>query len=82
VSNYDWKTAEGKVVKIVNMETSHIRNAMNYIKKKGYGRMESYACGDIDEPYYDEYWFDWEPIWWNMRTELMTRNEWNGGVWL
>lgn len=37
-----WKTKEGKEIKICDMETSHIENSINMMKRKGFVNREEY----------------------------------------
>lgn len=52
MSDFTWKTKDGKEILIRDMETSHIENCMRIIKNNNYGYTERF--GGFDEPYYDE----------------------------
>lgn len=53
-----WETKDHKVIKIVNMETSHIKNTINYLKKHRDFYDEYYNLGYCDDDDFES--FDYE----------------------
>lgn len=50
-----WETKDHKIIKIKNMETSHIENTINFLKQRPDFYDEEYSCwcGDSEGMYYD-----------------------------
>ena len=56
--NYEegiWETKDHKIIKIKDMETSHIKNTINFLKKRPdfYDEEYSFWDGDTDGMFYD-----------------------------
>lgn len=50
-----WETKDHKIIKIKDMETSHIENTINFLKQRPDFYDEEYYCwgADNDDMYYD-----------------------------
>lgn len=50
-----WETKDHKIIKIKDIETSHIENIINFLKQRPDFYDEEYSCwsGDSDGMYYD-----------------------------
>ena len=50
-----WETKEHKIIKIKDMQTSHIENTINFLKQRPdfYDEEYSYYGYDVDSMYYD-----------------------------
>jgi len=76
---FEWTTREGVTMPITEMETSHIKNCMKMIERRGFTRKIVFGSVGLDasDCYYDEEYIDERPMYQAMQIELLKRQQTN-----